>query len=47
MAISLPRSLIEFILLGPSNDRRQLQDSPILGDVWIACGNGRMRPSNC
>lgn len=39
MAISLPRSLIEFILLGPTNDRRQLQDSPILGDVWIAYGN--------
>lgn len=30
------RSLVEFILLGPTNDRRQLQDSPILGDVWIA-----------
>jgi hypothetical protein len=39
MAISLPRSLVEFILLGPTNDRRQLQDSPILGDVWIAYGN--------
>jgi serine protease AprX len=23
------------ILLGPTGDRRQLQDSPILGDVWI------------
>ena len=30
------RALVELILLGPSNDRRQLQDSPILGDVWIA-----------
>lgn len=30
------RALVEFILLGPTNDRRQLQDSPILGDVWIA-----------
>ena len=26
---------VEFVLLGPTNDRRQLQDSPILGDVWI------------
>jgi hypothetical protein len=30
------RTLVEFVLLGPTNDRRQLQDSPILGDVWIA-----------
>jgi hypothetical protein len=30
------RALVEFVLLGPSHDRRQLQDSPILGDVWIA-----------
>ena len=35
MAISIPRSLVEFILLGPEDDRRQLQDSPILGDVWV------------
>ncbi len=34
--ISIPRSLVEYILLGPAGDRRQLQDSPILGDVWIA-----------
>jgi hypothetical protein len=30
------RALVELVLLGPMNDRRQLQDSPILGDVWIA-----------
>lgn len=36
MALSIPRSLVEYILLGPAGDRRQLQDSPILGDVWIA-----------
>lgn len=30
------RALVELVLLGPSNDRRQLQDSPILGDVWSA-----------
>ncbi len=35
MAIQIPRSLVEFILLGPEDDRRQLQDSPILGDVWV------------
>ena len=35
MAITVPRSLVEFILLGPEDDRRQLQDSPILGDVWV------------
>ena len=35
MAIEIPRALVEFILLGPEDDRRQLQDSPILGDVWI------------
>jgi len=35
MAIEVPRSLVEFILLGPEDDRRQLQDSPILGDVWV------------
>src|SRR3974377_2165433 len=30
------QTLVELVLLGPLNDRRQLQDSPILGDVWIA-----------
>ena len=30
------RALVELVLLGPLNDRRQLQDSPVLGDVWIA-----------
>ena len=29
------RALVEFVLLGPTHDRRQLQDSPILGDVWV------------
>lgn len=36
MAIAIPRALVEYVLLGPSDDRRQLQDSPILGDLWIA-----------
>jgi hypothetical protein len=35
MPLEIPRTLVEFILLGPEDDRRQLQDSPILGDVWI------------
>lgn len=36
MSLTIPRSLVEYLLLGPEGDRRQLQDSPILGDVWIA-----------
>ncbi|MDT5364464.1 MAG: serine protease AprX [Mycobacterium sp.] len=35
MAIEIPRALIEYILLGSGDSRRQLQDSPILGDVWV------------
>ena len=38
MAIPIPSPLVEFILLGPLDDRRQLQDSPILGDVWVEYG---------
>jgi hypothetical protein len=38
------RSLVELVLLGPSNDRRQLQDSPILGDVWIAFALNPSKP---
>jgi serine protease AprX len=38
MPVSIPIPLIEFVLLGPADDRRQLQDSPILGDVWVAFG---------
>lgn len=36
--IPIPSPLVEFILLGPLDDRRQLQDSPILGDVWVKFG---------
>src|SRR6202035_2974864 len=36
MSLAIPRPLVEFILLGPEDDRRQLQDSPILADVWLA-----------
>lgn len=38
MALRIPRALVELILLGPEDDRRQLQDSPILGDVWVEFG---------
>jgi serine protease AprX len=44
MSITIPRSLVEYILLGPAGDRRQLQDSPILGDVWIAFAGGPGKP---
>jgi len=33
---SIPAELVEHILLGPAEDRRVLQDSPLLGDVWAA-----------
>jgi hypothetical protein len=36
VAIAVPRSFVDHILLGSPDDRRQLQDSPILGDVWAA-----------
>src|SRR5215471_16356549 len=36
MAIEIPRGLVEQMLLGPPDERRQLQDSPVLADVWIA-----------
>ncbi|HVQ13505.1 MAG TPA: hypothetical protein VMS40_07940, partial [Vicinamibacterales bacterium] len=32
----IPTALIDLVLLGPADDRRQLQDSPVLGDVWVA-----------
>lgn len=37
-ATPIPSPLVEFLLLGPTYDRRQLQDSPILGDVWVEFG---------
>ncbi|MEK6282625.1 MAG: S8 family peptidase [Acidobacteriota bacterium] len=43
MAIPIPTNLVEFILLGPLDDRRQLQDSPILGDVWVEFGKNPSR----
>ena len=31
----IPPALIEYILLGSGDSRRHMQDSPILGDVWL------------
>src|SRR5215211_6208569 len=42
--IPIPSPLVEFILLGPLEDRRQLQDSPILGDVWVEYGKNPAEP---
>jgi serine protease AprX len=33
--LPIPAALVDLVLLGPTEDRRQLQDSPILGDVWM------------
>jgi len=33
--LPIPARLVDLVLLGPADDRRQLQDSPILGDVWM------------
>lgn len=35
MTIPIPRDLIEYILLGSGDSKRQIQDSPILIDVWV------------
>ncbi|WP_218893612.1 S8 family peptidase [Mycolicibacterium vinylchloridicum] len=35
-AEEIPQALVEYILLGSGDSRRHMQDSPILGDVWIA-----------
>ena len=42
----IPRALIEYILLGSGDSRRQLQDSPILGDVWIEYAEHPNRPAD-
>lgn len=34
------KDLVELVLFGPAGDRRQLQDSPLLGDVWLAYAGG-------
>ena len=42
--IPIPSPLVEFMLLGPVEDRRQLQDSPLLGDVWVKFGDKPGKP---
>ncbi|KAA0570265.1 S8 family peptidase [Azospirillum sp. Sh1] len=44
--VRIPRKLVEFILLGPIDDRRQLQETPILGDVWIAFADKPEQPQD-
>ena len=39
-----PAALVEYILLGSGDSRRHLQDSPILGDVWIAYATDPFEP---
>jgi hypothetical protein len=43
---TLPRKLVDFILLGPVEDQRQLQDSPLQGDVWLAYGKNPKVPQD-
>src|SRR4029079_19513576 len=42
--IPIPSPLVEFILLGPLEDRRQVQESPLLGDVWVEFGKNPANP---
>lgn len=46
MAIEIPRTLIEYILLGGGDSRRQLQDSPILSDVWFKYAQESSQPAD-
>jgi serine protease AprX len=46
VGLPIPRALVEFVLLGPANDQRQLQDSPILGDVWVAYADKPAKPQD-
>jgi hypothetical protein len=44
MSLAIPRRLVEYLPLGPDGDRCQIQDSPILGDVWIAFAKEADKP---
>lgn len=46
MAIPIPRDLIEYILLGSGDSRRQIQDSPILIDVWVEYARNPSAPTD-
>lgn len=41
---AVSRAFVDFILLGPLDDRRQVQESPILGDVWMEFAAAPARP---
>lgn len=43
-ADKIPQALVEYILLGSGDSRRHMQDSPILGDVWIAYARNPNEP---
>ena len=45
-SFSIPSDLVEYLLLGPTEDKRQLQDSPILGDVWLAYAASPAEPQD-
>jgi serine protease AprX len=44
MAITIPRELVEYILLGSGDSRRHIQDSPILTDVWVKYAENPIAP---
>src|SRR4029453_16645561 len=41
MPALIPPQIIDLLLLGAPNRRRQLQDLPILGDVWTYLADAR------
>ncbi|MCW2690316.1 MAG: peptidase and in, kexin, sedolisin [Mycobacterium sp.] len=46
MTIEIPTKLIEYVLLGSGDSRRQLQDSPILCDVWVKYTKEPTKPAD-
>lgn len=44
MTEQIPSELIQYILLGSGDSKRHMQDSPILGDVWIAYAKDPHKP---
>lgn len=44
MTEQISSELVEYILLGSGDSRRHMQDSPILGDVWIAYAKNPQEP---
>lgn len=46
MFILIPGSLTGSGLLGPMDARRQLQDSSVLGDIWVEFGEKPNEPAD-